>query len=83
MSLRFTRLSPALGAIVEGFDLSRPLNDSLRDTVSEALSSAILPPGLATCTSTRCTRRSTTHRRSWCWIRRRTTCATTPSGTPT
>jgi len=37
MSLRFTRLSPALGAIVEGFDLSRPLNDSLRDTVSEAL----------------------------------------------
>ena len=37
MHLQFTRLSPALGAIVEGLDLSRPLNAHLRDTVSEAL----------------------------------------------
>jgi len=37
MSLRFTRLSPAIGAVVEGIDLSRPLDTGLRDALGAAL----------------------------------------------
>lgn len=37
MSLSFTRLSPAIGAVVEGINLSQPLDTDLRDTLSAAL----------------------------------------------
>ncbi|OBU84698.1 taurine dioxygenase [Chromobacterium subtsugae] len=37
MSLQLTRLSPALGAVVEGIDLARPLDDEQRRAVNEAL----------------------------------------------
>lgn len=37
MSLQLTRLSPALGAVVEGIDLARPLDDERRRALSEAL----------------------------------------------
>ncbi|MFC3625342.1 taurine dioxygenase [Vogesella amnigena] len=37
MSLSFTRLSPAIGAVVEGINLSQPLDTDLRDTLSSAL----------------------------------------------
>lgn len=37
MSLQLTRLSPALGAVVEGIDLARPLDDELRRALNEAL----------------------------------------------
>ncbi|OHX20668.1 taurine dioxygenase [Chromobacterium sphagni] len=37
MSLQLTRLSPALGAIVEGVDLARPLSDSLHREIRDAL----------------------------------------------
>ncbi|MCD5329890.1 taurine dioxygenase [Chromobacterium piscinae] len=37
MSLQLTRLSPALGAVVEGIDLARPLDDEQRRALNEAL----------------------------------------------
>ena len=37
MNLRLTRLSPALGAVVEGIDLARPLDDEQRRALNEAL----------------------------------------------
>jgi len=37
MSLTLTRLSPALGAIVEGVDLAQPLTDSLQEEIQQAL----------------------------------------------
>jgi len=37
MSLTLTRLSPALGAIVEGVDLAQPLTDRLQQEVQQAL----------------------------------------------
>ena len=37
MNLQLTRLSPALGAVVEGIDLARPLDDEQRRALNEAL----------------------------------------------
>ena len=37
MSLRLTRLAPALGAVVEDFDLSQPLNELARNQIHQAL----------------------------------------------
>ncbi|SMF39675.1 taurine dioxygenase [Pseudogulbenkiania subflava] len=37
MSLTFTRLSPAIGAVVAGIDLARPLTAALREVISTAL----------------------------------------------
>nr|WP_217806386.1 taurine dioxygenase [Chromobacterium violaceum] len=37
MSLQLTRLSPALGAVVEGIDLARPLDDGQYRALNEAL----------------------------------------------
>ncbi|MFM0223223.1 taurine dioxygenase [Paraburkholderia dipogonis] len=37
MSLNFTRLTPALGALVEGIDLAQPIDQDVRDQIREAL----------------------------------------------
>lgn len=37
MSLNFTRLTPALGALAEGIDLARPIDQDVRNQISEAL----------------------------------------------
>lgn len=37
MTLHITPLSPALGAVVEGLDLARPLDASQREAVEKAL----------------------------------------------
>lgn len=37
MSLRITRLTPVLGALVEGINLARPLSDEQRQEISDAL----------------------------------------------
>ncbi|MFB9127430.1 TauD/TfdA family dioxygenase [Paraburkholderia dipogonis] len=37
VSLNFTRLTPALGVLVEGIDLARPIDNDVRDRIREAL----------------------------------------------